>query len=290
MENILQSGQLNGNSSMLTTLNPTVLLRSVAVLHHLLHSWRNRGTDTYSKVRQSIKEEKQHFLTHLHHLEPHTADLSCSPSSGYTHVHLWNCNLKRNPTNKPHKNGCTLQKGSVADGRLAAPLAAVPWQWKFFSHQVIPRFCRRTISPSLLLALHIFQGQWQTWISRQYPLFTVEKTGTPRWGIYLGALWLSEAFQLLSANTQHGTRGENLGSSKGYVTSSINFMVFCERCFWKSSWLHRVFSTFFLLFYNDSYLFLPCFLSFSPSFPHSLLFITGVIATANEISLEHVLK
>lgn len=131
MENSLQSGQLNGNSSMLTTLNPTVLLRSVAVLHHLLPSWRNRGTDTYSKVRQSIKEEKQHFLTHLHHLEPHTADLSCSPSSGYTHVHLWNCNLKRNPTNKPHKNGCMLQKGSVADGRLAAPLAAVPWQWKF---------------------------------------------------------------------------------------------------------------------------------------------------------------
>lgn len=65
------------------------------------------------------------------------------------------------------------------------------------------------------------------------------------------------------------------GFQKGYVTSSINFMVFCEHCFWKSSLLHQFcyisfFQIFFLLFYNDSYLFLPCFLSSSPSFPHSL--------------------
>lgn len=62
------------------------------------------------KVRQSIKGEKQHFLTHLHHLEPHTADLSCSPSSGYTCSSIKLQVGKKSPQTNPTKMAAHCKK------------------------------------------------------------------------------------------------------------------------------------------------------------------------------------
>lgn len=107
-----------------------LLLRSVSIAppSSQLKKQRHRYL---LQVRQPIKEEKQHFLTHLHHLEPHTADLPCSPSSGYVcssmELQLWH-NEKELPQTKTNKYCCRLQKGTASDKRLAAPLAAVPWE------------------------------------------------------------------------------------------------------------------------------------------------------------------
>lgn len=147
---------------------------------------------------------------------------------------------------------------------------------------------RRTIPCSLLLALYFFQDQLQTLtvqcshrsceVLQAVSLFySWENRRTKVRDLPRGALtqWSIPAPQLPTPNTAQEKMLVAASFQKGYVTSPINFMVFSEHYFWKRSSLQQFcyisfFLNFFLFFYNDSYLFLPCFLSSSPSFPHSL--------------------
>lgn len=147
---------------------------------------------------------------------------------------------------------------------------------------------RRTIPPALLLALYFFQAQLQTLtvqcphrssevLQAASPFYSWENRRTKVRDLPRGALtqWSIPAPQLPTPSTAQEKMLVAASFQKGYITSSINIMVFCEHCFWKHSSLQQFcyisfFINFFLFFYNDSYLFLPWFLSSSPSFPHSL--------------------
>lgn len=193
-----------------------LLLRSVSIAPPT--SWLKKQKHRYLlQVKQPIKEEKQHFLTHLHHLEPHTADLPCSPSSGYIcssmKLQLWH-NEKKNPTIKivvhckkeqclikdlQHLLQLCLGNNNISDIKSSVRKPGVQ--------------SRRAILPSLLLIASPLQTLCAAPIlsmrcSRQYPHFTAGKTGALRWGICHGALWVSEAFQLLSCQhpAQHKRR------------------------------------------------------------------------------------